>query len=36
MKIVKSLQESGLSKKGLVKQLKTKQHNKEVDFSACY
>ena len=36
MKIVKSLEESGLLLRGIVKQLKTKQKNKKVDFSQCY
>ena len=35
MKIVKSLEESGLLIKELAKQLKTKQKNK-TDFSVCY
>ena len=33
MKIIKSLQESGLL---IAKQLKIKQKNKKVDFSECY
>ena len=36
MKIIKSLEESGLVKKALVKQLKKKQKNKKEDFSECY
>ena len=36
MKIVKSLEESGLLLRGIVKQLKMKQKNKKVDFSQCY
>ena len=36
MKIVKSLQNAGLLKKGLAKQLKMKQRNKKVHFSAGY
>ena len=36
MKIVKSPEESGLLLRGIVKQLKTKQKNKKVDFSQCY
>ena len=36
MKIVKSLEESGLLIKGVVKQLKMKQKNKKEDFSECY
>ena len=35
MKIVKSLEESGLVK-ALVKQLKMKQKNKKEDFLECY
>ena len=36
MKMVKSLEDSGLLIKGLVKQLKIKQKNKKEDFSECY
>ena len=36
MKIVKSLEESCLLIKALVKQLKMKRKNKKVDFSVCY
>ena len=36
MKIVKSLEESGLLIKELMKQLKMKQRNKKVDFFQCY
>ena len=36
MKIVKSLEESGLLIKVIVKQLKMKQKNKKEDFSVCY
>ena len=36
MKMVKSLEDSGLLMKGLVKQLKIKQKNKKEDFSECY
>ena len=36
IKIVKSLEESGLLKKALVKQLETKQKNKKEDFWECY
>ena len=36
MNTVKSLQESGLLIKGLVKQLKIKQKNKKEDFLECY
>ena len=36
MKIVKSLEESGLSIKGVSEQLKMKQKNKKEDFSECY
>ena len=36
MKIVKSLEESGLLIKGLAKQLKMKQKNKKEDLSKCY
>ena len=36
MKIVKSLEESGLSIKGVSEQLKMKQKNKKKDFSECY
>ena len=36
MKIVKSLEESGLWIKELMKQLKMKQRNKKVDFFQCY
>ena len=36
MKIVKSPQNAGLLKKGLAKQLKMKQKNKKVYFSAGY
>ena len=34
LKIIKSLEESGLLIKA--KQLRTKQKNKNVDFSVCY
>ena len=36
MKMVKSLEDSGLLIKGLVKQLKITQKNKKEDFSECY
>ena len=36
MKIVKSLEESGLLVKKLAKQLKIKQKNKKEDFFHCY
>ena len=36
MKIVNSLEESGLVIKKLAKQLKMKQKNKKVDFFQCY
>ena len=36
MKIVKSLEGSGLIKKRLVKQLKMNQQNKKVNFLTCY
>ena len=36
MKIVKSLEESGLLIKEFMKQLKMKQRNKKVDFFQCY
>ena len=36
MKMVKSLEDSSLLIKGLVKQLKIKQKNKKEDFSECY
>ena len=36
MKMVKSLEDSGLLIKDLVKQLKIKQKNKKEDFSECY
>ena len=36
MKTVESLEESGLLLKVLVKQLKTNQMNKNVDFLVCY
>ena len=36
IKIVKSLEESGLLIKGIMKQLKMKQKNKKVDFFPCY
>ena len=36
MKMVKSLEESGLLIKALEKQLKMKQKNKKADFSDCY
>ena len=36
MKIDKSLEESVLLIKTLVKQLKTKQKNKKEDFSECH
>ena len=35
MKIIKSLDESGLLIKGVSKQLKMKQNNKKEDFLAC-
>ena len=35
IKIVKSLEDSGLLIKGVVKQLKIKQKNKKEDFSKC-
>ena len=36
MKIVKSLEDTGLLIKGVVKQLKTKQKNKKADLLACH
>ena len=36
IKIIKSLEESGLLEKVLAKQLKMKQSNKKGDFLACY
>ena len=36
MKIIKSLEESGLFVKVLAKQLKMKRKNKGVDFLPCY
>ena len=36
MKIIKSLEESGLLKRALAKQLKMKHKNKKEDFSVCY
>ena len=36
MKIVKPLEESGLLKKGVRKQLKMQQKNKKADFSVYY
>ena len=36
MKIIKSLEESGLFIKVLAKQLKMKRKNKGVDFLSCY
>ena len=36
MKIVKSLEESGLLKNELVKKIKRKQKNKKEDFFQCY
>ena len=36
MKIVKSLEESGLLKKELATHLKMKQKNKQDNFSECY
>ena len=36
MKIVKSLDESGLLIKGVSETIKMKQKNKKVDFLACY
>ena len=36
MKTVKSLKESGLLTKGVVKQLKMKQKNEKESFSVCY
>ena len=36
MKIVKSLEESGLLIKGVSETIKMKQKNKKVDFLACY
>ena len=36
MKIVKSLEGSGLLKKRLMKQSKTNQQNKKIDFLTCY
>ena len=36
MKIVKSLEESGLLMEGISKQLKMKQKNKNEDFLVCY
>ena len=36
MKIINSLEESGLLIKGVSKNLKMKQKNKKVDFSVCY
>ena len=35
MKIIKSLEESGLLIKGVVKQLKMKEKNKKVDLLLC-
>ena len=36
MKIVKSLEESGLLKKVSMKQFKMKQNNKKANFFTCY
>ena len=39
MKIIKSLEESGLLIKGInkaIRQLKLKEINKKMDFSQCY
>ena len=36
MKIVKSLEESGLLIKGVCEAIKMKQKNKKEDFSECY
>ena len=36
MKIVKSLEESGLLKKGFSETFKMKQKSKKEDFSECY